>query len=222
MSHALYIRGGWPGHSPYDVAAWTEKVAAEIGIELECTSDIFALDQSLRNYDLIILGWNNALTTEDLTDAQEQHLLDAAARGTGIVGWHGAGSAFRSSLSYALLIGGSFLAHPAGEAVRDPYDVRITDHHHDVSLGVEDFHVDSEQYYMQVDPSNHVLAETEFDGRHWSWIDGVRMPVAWVRTWGRGRVFYCSIGHYVEDLEIPAVRRLIKQGISWAKREATD
>jgi type 1 glutamine amidotransferase len=32
-----------------------------------------------------------------------------------------------------------------------------------VTQGVEDFEVRSEQYYMQVDPNIHVLAETTFD-----------------------------------------------------------
>ena len=57
------------------------------------TSDIFALDgdltgYDLTGYDLIIAGWNNAVTTEDLTEAQETALLGATECGAGVAAWH--------------------------------------------------------------------------------------------------------------------------------------
>ena len=51
------------------------------------------------------------------------------------------------------------------------------------------------------------------------WLDGHRMPQAWVRRWGRGRVFYHTIGHAPQDLADPNVRRLTRQGIAWAMRK---
>lgn len=219
MTNVLYLYGGWPGHSPYNIAEWTrDLVVGELGFEMEESQDIFTLDRDLTSYDLIILGWNNALTTEDLSDSQEDHLLAAVEAGTGVAAWHGAAAAFRSSLRYHLMLGGDFLAHPAGEGYPQPYDVRITDTSHQVTTGVNDFHVASEQYYMSVDPNNHVLAETTFSGEHFSWFDGLTSPVAWVRQWGRGRVFYHSIGHAPRDLAGDDVRRLTKQGLAWAAR----
>jgi type 1 glutamine amidotransferase len=44
------------------------------------------------------------------------------------------------------------------------------------------------------------------------------MPQAWTRTWGAGRVFYSAIGHDLDDLENPAVTRLVAQGFAWAAR----
>ncbi|MDT5364530.1 MAG: uncharacterized protein QOC69_6292, partial [Mycobacterium sp.] len=84
--------------------------------------------------------------------------------------------------------------------------------------GVNDFSVASEQYYMSVDPNNTVLAETTFTGEHFAWLDGTKSPVAWVRQWGDGRVFYHSIGHAPQDLAGDDARRLTKQGIVWAAR----
>ena len=218
MTNVLYLYGGWPGHSPYDIAQWTRQLIGELGFEAEESQDIFTLDRDLTDYDLIILGWNNALTTEDLSDSQEDHLLAAVEAGTGIAAWHGAAAAFRSSLRYHLMLGGDFLAHPAGEGYPHPYDVTIVDRNHDVTRGVDDFHVASEQYYMSVDPNNVVLAETTFDGEHFAWLDGLKSPVAWVRHWGLGRVFYHSIGHAPQDLADEHVRLLTKRGIAWAAR----
>jgi type 1 glutamine amidotransferase len=218
MTRVLSLFGGWPGHRPYEIGAWTRTILDELGYEVDETSDIFALDGDLTAYDLIVLGWNNALTTEDLSDAQERSLLGAVEAGTGVAAWHGAAAAFRSSLQYHFMLGGDFVEHPAGEAFPQPYTVTVTDRDHEVTQGVADFPVASEQYYMHVNPNNHVLAETVFTGEHLAWLEGHRMPQAWVRQWGEGRVFYHAIGHDPSNLADPNVRRLTKQGIAWATR----
>ncbi|MER8002702.1 ThuA domain-containing protein [Streptomyces sp. NPDC095613] len=221
MTKVLNLYGGWPGHYPYAMADWARGLFAELDFTVEETQDIFRLDADLTGYDLIVLGWNNALTTEDLSDAQEQRLLDAVAAGTGVAAWHGAGAAFRASLKYHFLLGGDFIEHPAGEAYPQPYTVTITDTGHPVTAGVSDFKVASEQYYMHVNPNNHVLAETRFTGEHLPWLEGHTSPVAWVRDWGEGRVFYHSIGHTPDDLADPNIRRLTKQGLAYAARRST-
>jgi type 1 glutamine amidotransferase len=127
-------------------------------------------------------------------------------------------AAFRSSLPYHLLTGAAFIEHPGGEGVPVRYDVNIVDRDHPVTAGVEDFEVASEQYYMHVDPSVHVLATTTFSGEHLPWIDGVVMPTVYVRTWGEGRVFYSAPGHGPDDLKNPPVERLVRQGLDWAAR----
>lgn len=216
MADVLYLCGGWPGHSPYEVAEWAESQLAEVGLTVEVTHDPFRLESDLTEFALIVVGWTQAHTTENLTVTQEDSLLHAVERGTGVAGWHGMAASFRASLRYNHLIGGNCVSHPGGEGIEVPYDVRITDTRHPVTAGVRDFAVASEQYYMHVDPANHVLAETTFSGEHLPWIDGYVMPAAWVRTWGRGRIFYCSVGHYPKDLQGPQASRLVRQGMAWA------
>ena len=218
MKKALYLFGGWPGHQPYEVAAWTRPILKELGLVVEETNDIFSLDQDLSRYDLIVVGWNNAVTTETLTASQEKHLWNAVLAGTGLAGWHGAAASFRSSLGYSWLLGGSFVGHPAGEGFPHPYFVDVVDPEHEVMRGVNRFPVASEQYYVMVDPDIHVLAETTFDGQHYPWLEGKKCPAAWVRTWGRGRVFYHSIGHDTGNLADENIRRMSKQGLAWAIR----
>ena len=219
MTKALSLFGGWPGHRPYEIGAWARSLLDELGYDVVESSDIFVLDGDLTEFDLIVLGWNNALTTEDLTDAQEDSLLSAVAAGTGVAAWHGAAAAFRSSVKYHFMLGGDWIEHPAGEGFPYEYEVRITDTSHEVTHGVNNFRVASEQYYMHVDPNNQVLAETTFTGEHLAWLDGHTMPQAWVRPWGKGRVFYHAIGHAPSDLADPNVRRLTKQGIAWVTRQ---
>lgn len=219
MADVLYLCGGWPGHSPYEVAEWATSQLVDLGMAVDVINDPFKLEQDLTHYRLIVIGWTQAHTTESLTAKQEQSLLRAVEEGTGVAGWHGMAASFRASLPYNLMIGGNCVSHPGGEGVEVPYQVSITDMSHPVTEGVNSFRIASEQYYMHVDPTNTVLAETTFSGEHFSWIDGYVMPAAWVRTWGRGRIFYCSVGHYLKDLQDADCSRLVRQGMAWAHAE---
>lgn len=219
MTKALFLYGGWPGHRPYEVADWAVALMEEkVGLTVDATTDPFRLEGDLTVYDVIVLGWTQALTTEDMTDNQERSLMDAVAGGTGVAGWHGMAASFRASLPYHFITGGAFIEHPGGEGNPVPYDVTIVDRDHPVTVGVSDFSVASEQYYMHVDPNVHVLAETVFSGEHLDWVEGARMPVAYVKTFGKGRVFYETVGHSPEDLRQDEVTLLVEQGIRWVTR----
>ncbi len=219
MTHVLFLYGGFPGHAPYDVAAeWADPLMSELGFDVDVVNDPCRLDQDLTVYDLIVIGWTQALTTEDLTDQAERRLVEAVAQGTGFAGWHGMTAAFRASLPYNFMCGAAFVEHPGGEGVEVPYDVTIVDRDHVVTRGVNDFRAATEQYYMLVDPAVHVLATTTFSGEHMPWLANIEMPVAYVKNWGKGRVFYQSIGHLPKDLQDPEVTRLTRQGLAWAAR----
>jgi type 1 glutamine amidotransferase len=218
MTRLLYLYGGWPGHRPYDVAELAHGLMSDLGFEVDDINDPHLLDQNLRSYDLIAIGWTQAMTTEDLPEAVERRLHEAVSSGTGLAGWHGMAASFRSSLQFSLIAGASFLEHPGGEGVPVPYTIEITDRAHPVTQGVDDIEIASEQYYMHVDPAAHVLATTTFSGEHLPWLNGVVMPAAYVRQWGEGRVFYASPGHDPAELKIPDVQRLIRQGLKWAAR----
>jgi uncharacterized protein len=136
--------------------------------------------------------------------------------GVGIAGWHGTmGDSFRSSTGYQFMVGGQWVAHP-GDII--PYTVNITDRDNPITAGLNDFQMRSEQYYMHVDPSNKVLATTTFSGEHVPWVEGTVMPVTWTRTFGAGRVFYCSLGHVVADFEVVEARTMVERGMLWAAR----
>ena len=218
MTKTLYLYGGWPGHLPYEVAKWATGLMSALGHEVEETQDPSRLEEDLTGYDLIVIGWTQYTTTEDLSDRAEQQLHQAVRAGTGLAGWHGMAAAFRSSLQFSLLTGASFLDHPGGEGVPIPYTIDIVDHDHPITQGVGEIAIASEQYYMHVDPSVHVLATTTFSGEQWPWLDGVVMPAVFTHRWGAGRVFYASPGHVPNELQIPDVERLVGQGLTWAAR----
>ena len=215
---ALFVWGGWEGHEPkqcVDIfAPWLEKQGFEVEISdtLDCYLDV----EKLKSLDLIV----QVFTMASITGEQERGLLEAVKSGVGLAGWHGGlADSFRSNTEYQFMVGGQWVAHPGG--VID-YEVNITDHEDPITAGLSDFAMHSEQYYMHVDPINEVLATTTFSGEHAPWIDGVVMPVVWKKMYGKGRVFYTSLGHVAKDFDVPQARTIVRRGMLLAARSLTD
>ena len=50
------------------------------------------------------------------------------------------------------------------------------------------------------------------------WISGTVMPVVWKRMYGKGRVFYSSLGHIAKDFDIFEAKEIMRRGMIWATR----
>jgi type 1 glutamine amidotransferase len=211
---ALMVWGGWEGHEPQQCVAIFAPLLEEANFDVTIAETLDAyLDASkMATYDLIV----QVYTMSQITREQLQGLLDAIQNGTGFGGWHGGvADAFRESVDYQFMVGGQWVAHP-GNII--DYTVQITAPDDPIMAGFSDFTMRSEQYYLHVDPSNEVLATTTFDGRLHDWIEGGVMPVVWKRRYGRGRVFYCSLGHVAADFDVPEAREIVRRGLLWAGR----
>jgi type 1 glutamine amidotransferase len=212
VKSALFVWGGWEGHEPkkcVDIfAPWLRKQGYLV--EVSDTLDAYLEYDKLRRLSLIVTVWTQGTITRE----QEKGLLDAVRSGVGVAGWHGGmGDAFRNNVEYQFMVGGQWVAHPGG--VID-YVVNVVDHEDPVTAGLGDFKMRSEQYYMHVDPGVKVLAVTTFGGEHAPWIEGTVMPVAWKKMYGKGRVFYTSLGHVADDFKVPEALEIVKRGMLWA------
>jgi len=215
VSTALFVWGGWDGHEPHRRVTRVAAALEPHGFRSEVVDSLEVLEDAerLSSVDVVVPCW----TDGTITSKQVRGLMDAVARGTGLAGWHGGmGDAFRASPRFQFMVGGQWVAHPGGIV---GYEVGIEDPDHPVTAGLDAFGVRSEQYFMQVDPANHVLASTTMDGRSFPWLEGCGMPVAWVRPWWAGRVFYCSLGHFAADFDVPDALELVVRGVRWAARE---
>jgi type 1 glutamine amidotransferase len=211
---ALFVWGGWEGHEPkqcVDIfAPFLEKQGFEV--EISNTLDSYLDAAKVKSVDLIV----QVFTMATITPEQEKGLEEAVKAGVGLAGWHGGlADSFRSNVEYEFMVGGQWVAHPGGVI---PYEVNITGHSDPITKGLADFKMNSEQYYMQVDPINEVLATTTFSGEHAFWIKGSVMPVVWKKMYGKGRVFYTSLGHVAKDFDVPQAREIVTRGLLWAAR----
>ena len=208
----LFVFGGWEGHDPIETSIlfvpWMRSEGADVTVSN--TLDSYLDEELMESLDLIVQIW----TMGKISNEQETALLDAIKRGVGIAGWHGGlADSFRNNVKYQFMVGGQWVAHPGG--VID-YEVNITDKKDPVTKGLKDFAMRSEQYYMHVDPNVKVMATTTFSDEHADWIDGCTMPVVWKKYFGKGRVFYSSLGHVIADFDVPEVLEIQKRGIRWA------
>jgi type 1 glutamine amidotransferase len=211
---ALFVAGGWEGHTPIESANLFAALLRAEGYETEISTslDVYLDADKLRGLDLIIPTW----TMGKLSREQAAGLLAAVESGVGVGGWHGTmGDSFRENTDYQFMVGGQWVAHP-GNII--DYTVNISPVDHPITRGIGDFRMHSEQYYMHVDPSNRVLATTTFGGEYVPWIAGTVIPVVWTRAWGAGRVFYCSLGHVAADFDTPEAREIVRRGLLWASR----
>jgi len=208
----LYTYGGWTGHEPVqslDVfMPWLEKEGAQV--EAFNNLEPYADSEYMKGIDLVI----QAFTMAKITGEQEKGLLKAVRDGCGLAGWHGGlCDSFRQNTEYQFMTGGQWVAHPGG--VID-YRVNVTDLEDPVTRDLSDFDMHSEQYYLHVDPNMKVLATTTFSDKHADWIGGSTMPVVWKKMYGKGRIFYSSLGHVMKDFEVPEALEIMHRGILWA------
>ena len=49
-----------------------------------------------------------------------------------------------------------------------------------------------------------------------------KMPVVWKKKYGKGKVFYTSLGHTVDVFDIPEAITIMQRGILWALGDLTD
>lgn len=212
----MIVQGGWDGHEPKLVSELFRTELQKLGWEAEVydTLDAF-VQKDLLGYDLIVPVW----TMGTIAREQLQPVLKAVESGVGLAGCHGGMcDSFREAVGWQFMTGGQWVAHPGGDGVE--YMVNIRKGSHPIVEGMDDFVVRSEQYYMHVDPAVQVLATTRFPtgdlgGPH-SPNGAVDMPVVWIKYWGKGRVFYNSLGHRADIVAMPETMRLMVRGFLWA------
>lgn len=216
MRQALVFYGGWSGHEPDQVAEFMAELCLECSIKPTVVEGTEALAREPSCYDLLI----PVLTMATIDRAELAAVIDAVRiHGSGLAGCHGGMcDAFRSETEWHFMTGGQWVAHPGDDGVS--YRIEIQSEH-ELGYGLEDFDVVSEQYYLHVDPGVRVLANTEFPllgvpGPHEH--NPCRMPQAWTKDYGFGKVFYFALGHSRSVLEAAMPREIMRRGIEWACR----
>ena len=207
MVKALVVQGGWEGHEPKGVATLLAGSLERSGVEVTQADTLDAfVNNDLSAFDLLVPIW----TMGEISNEQLKPVLQAVhEQGVGIGGVHGGMcDAFRQQTEWQFMCGGQWVAHPGNDGVN--YNVEMNPAEPDpITEGVPILHICSEQYYLHVDPCIRVLATTTFG-------DGTVMPVVWTKRYGKGRVFYCSLGHHVDVIEPSEILAMITRGLLWA------
>lgn len=158
---------------------------------------------ALKNYDLVIF----ANTTGDLPMPDPQALLDWIAAGGAFVGMHAATDTFPGFQPYTEMIGGHFRTHgPQVQVSAINQDASCPSCQHlpsrwtvfDEIYQLKDFDGSKVQRLLSLDE----LMLNAKDVKEQKTTPG-DYPIAWKKNYGKGRVFYTSLGHR-EDIWDPA------------------
>lgn len=216
MKKALIFQGGWEGHTPLETSLEFKKMLEPHGFAVTIVDDLNYLNdyENLLQFDLIIPMW----TMGSITNEQCNNVQRAVEGGIGLAGCHGGMcDAFRDNTEWQFMTGAQWVAHPGNDGT--PYMVSLIPGN-GFTEGLQDFRVESEQYYIHVDPCVKVHATTTFPvaGGPYAANGEVKVPVAYTKMWGKGRVYYNSLGHTYKVFDIPEARELMTRGLLWAAR----
>ncbi len=206
MTRALIIFGGWEKHDPEGVAQLFHDQLHASGVQVTMSNTFESLKElDLTRFDLILPVW----TLDTIDPSYVEPLLAAVRGGVGLAGNHGVIDSFRHEAEFHLMLGGQWVTH--FEFAITTHDILMDGAPSPITAGLPTINVTTEQYYVLVDPANTTLATMRVPG-------GVTMPVAWTKQYGKGRVFYCSLGHSVDILTQPETLTLVTRGMLWAAR----
>jgi len=198
------VQGGghdWKNHFPI-LAGILEKTG---DFEITMSLDLEELKaENIKKYDVVLFygSGNNFKTAE-----QEKGCCDFVRGGGAFVGIHSATDSFKRSDAYWEMVGGRFSGHGGGK-----FKVIILDKVHPITKGFEDFEIQDETYrHRYHEKTEKILHHLIRCGR-----DKEQQSMAWVRDYGKGRIFYTSLGHGRQAWTNPHFQRLAVRGIYWA------
>lgn len=158
----------------------------------------------------------------DLTDAQKKDLLSYVHdEGKGFVGVHAALDANYNWPEYGEMIGGWFDEHPwntfDAPIVREDATFPATRHlpanfvKNDEIYQAKAWSRDKVNVLLRLDET-----KLKIEGNKRVKRDDRDFGVAWAKMYGKGRVFYSTLGHTNESWSDPAVKTMYLEAIKWA------
>ncbi|WP_068723146.1 ThuA domain-containing protein [Paenibacillus sp. DMB5] len=164
--------------------------------------------RTLADYPLVVSYAE--FSDHKIAPAHSGALLSYVAGGGGLLVVHN-GISMQRNQELGVMLGGHFTHHPAYTAlgINVPAAVR----EHPIVQGIEDFVIEDEPYYFDMQPyfETTVLAE---------YLHGGAMrQAAWCHEFGLGRVVYLMPGHHLPSFSSEPFRRLISRSALWAARQ---
>jgi uncharacterized protein len=172
---------------------------------------VFAPD-SLAQFDGVIF----ASTTGELPLPDLDGFLNWIKSGKAFIGMHAATDTLKASDAYVDMIGGHFAGHPWNAGGEHAFVVHDTGHPV-VNMFADRFRWKDEiyQYDLRYKPENlRVLVSIDMPAS--TPKEPWHVPVAWVRDYGKGRVFNTNFGHNDATWKEPRFQKHMEQGIAWA------
>lgn len=222
--------------------SYAEKILTELGAkngwEFTFSKDgsKFSTDY-LKQFDALFFYTTGDLTSEGtdknppMTPEGKKALIDYVNNGGGFIGTHSASDTFHTANEdkkgpdryvnhgaqaddYVKLLGGEFIKHGKQQVAK----MRCVDPKFPGLEKYADGFAFQEEWYSLKDFSSdiHVLLVQETEGMPDNEYQRPPYPATWVRTAGKGRVFYTSMGHREDVWTNQIFQDVLTGGIKWA------
>jgi type 1 glutamine amidotransferase len=193
--------------------------------------------EKLNKFDAVLMlnttsdinDYNNPFRPKDAVKGEvnereemlKKSLVDFVSSGKGLAGIHAAGDTYHKWKDYNMMMGGAFVKHPwnAGDTV----SIKNVEPSHPLNAAFDGkgFDIKDEIYVFRDDtalPTERkfllTLDETKMDTKKGGRKDGL-YAISWVSTFGKGRTFYCSLGHNDAIYFTPAVLKHYLAGLQY-------
>jgi len=192
--------------------------------EVVCSKDMAIFKaENLNQFDAVC--FNNTTCLDFNEPELRKSLIDFVEGGKGIIGIHAATDNFYNWPEAAEMLGGQFAGHPWNRSGNWAFKIEDPGHPINAAFGGRDFRLSDEIY--RIKPFNlrkncRVLVGLDMtDQVNLTEAKGLMptdkdVPISWVRCYGKGRVFYCSLGHNHELFWNTAVLQHYLDGIQFA------
>lgn len=184
-------------HQPALLLRTLAPVLMERGVQLVYTEDMDDISAAaLKRYDGLLIYAN----IDQIAPAQERALIGYVESGGGLFALHCASYCFRNSDRYVDLVGAQFNSHGTGVV-----KTRIVAADNPVMRGFKGFESWDETYvHIRHNETNRTVLEKRDDE-----------PWTWIRTQGKGRVFYTAWGHDKRTWSNPGFQELVERGLRY-------
>src|SRR5882724_3106392 len=187
-------------HRPGDRFKQLEPALNEAHIRSTYTESLEDLNpEKLAGYDCIVIYANHT----KISPEQERALMDFVNRGGGLVALHCASYCFLNSSNYLELVGARFKSHKTGD-----FEETVLHGEHPVLQGVSPIKSWDETYVHEKHNTNRIVLAERVEGE-------LHEPYTWVRTSGKGRVFYTAWGHDQRTWSNTNFVRMVINAIEW-------
>jgi len=186
--------------------------------------DIFK-GESLKEFDAVCLNNTTGLKfNPEKTPELCKSLMDFVKGGKGIIGIHAAIDSFYEWPEAQEMMGNKFTGHPWGGNGTWAIKIDEPDHPLMAAFKGKGFKINDEIYRTEPPLYSRgkqlVLMSLDMSDPTTRNVPGVQLGedtgISWIKTWGNGRVFYCSLGHNDHLLWNPAILQHYLDGIQFA------
>lgn len=191
-------------HAPIEGYRAIKKALGTAGINFSYSEDLADINRAVLDHYDAVLMYANWEAAGPLGAEREKALTGFVEDGGGFLPIHSASACFGTSEAFAKLVGARYKSNEQGTFV-----AKTVAAEHPIMRGFSDFEALDEAFVHQNGAADRTILQLRGEE-----------PQTWVRTQGKGRVFYTAYGHDLTTWNSAGFRELLRRAVIWSAGDA--